>query len=374
MSHAHDPTWRPVRAVLDAAVADGTIPGWALCVRSSRAVDFAGHGGRAELRPRSRPVAEDQPWDLASLTKVLATTPLCLALVADGTLSLDSELQRFLPGVPAGLCVRHCLSHSSGLPPWAPLYEDVLADGLAWGSDAARERVVTQVLRTQLTAAPGTRHAYSDLGMLLLGRLLEVVGGDRLDRLWEPLVRRPSGADLRWGWPGAAATEDCPLRRRVIVGEVHDLNAAVMGGIAAHAGLFGSASAVAAFAAWQLRAWQGSGEEGLDPDLQRRAWSAPGPGSHHLGWDGVSQPGSTAGARWPADGVGHLGFTGASLWVAPRQDVIACLCTNRVHPTIEGGALPGQPPGPRTQAFRALRPAVHDAVVDALAASGRWPG
>ncbi|RME20642.1 MAG: esterase, partial [Deltaproteobacteria bacterium] len=223
-------------------------------------------------------------------------------------------------------------------------------------------------------AAPGAVHCYSDLGILLLGAALEVVGGDRLDRLWDARVRRPTGVDLRFGWPDAAATEDCPVRRRVIVGEVHDLNAAVMGGIAPHAGLFGSAGEAAACAAWQLRAWQGRGDEGLDPELVRTAWGWTAAGSHHLGWDGVSQPGSTAGPSWPPDGVGHLGFTGTSLWVAPRQDVIVCLCTNRVHPTIEGGASPGQPVGPRTRAFRALRPAVHRAIVAALAAGGRWPG
>ena len=120
--------------------------------------------------------------------------------------------------------------------------------------------------------------------------LLEKLGGERLDALQRRALPDP---ELRWGWPGAAATEDCPLRGRVVVGEVHDLNAAVMGGRAPHAGLFGSVRGVAAAAAWQLRAFQGH-HEGLPPGLVRQAFCQQGPGSHRLGWDGVTPGASTA--------------------------------------------------------------------------------
>lgn len=370
MSSAAEHAWGPVIELLHRVEGQGATPGWALCVRSARRPIFTAQGGQAELRPRPRPVLLEHPWDLASLTKVLATTPLAMAMVAAGRLDLDAPLSELVPRAPAGVTARHCLSHCSGLPAWRPLWQALR--GRPWGTSRTRAAVLAEVVDTPLSSEPGTSHVYSDLGFLLLGAALETAGGDRLDRLFEQHVRRPSQVDLRWGWPAAAATEDCPVRGRVIVGEVHDLNAGLMGGIAPHAGLFGSVEAVAAAGAWQLRAWQGEADEGLEPAVVRRFWSERGPGSHYLGWDGVSPQGSSASERWPDDGVGHLGFTGCSLWVAPQQDIVVAFCTNRVHPEIEGGALPGAVAGPRTQAFRALRPVVHRAVVEALERSGRW--
>lgn len=349
-----------VVALLDDALAQGWMAGCAVCVRTPDRVLWRYEAGAAELRPRARPVAPDQAWDLASLSKVLATTPLWMRWAGRGW-DLDAPITNWLPDAPAGVTVRHCLQHSSGLPAWRPLFEEVAASGRAWGTAATRAWVMAAARTTPVTAPPGTKHTYSDLGFLLLGALAEHVGGDRLDRLIEQEVRAQHGADLRWGWPGAAATEDCPVRGGVVVGTVHDLNAAVMGGIAPHAGLFGSATAVAEAAAWQLRAWCGDTSTGLDPAVVRHFWSAVGPGSHRLGWDSPTPGACSAGPRWPLDGVGHLGFTGCSVWIAPREERIVVVLSNRVHPDIEGGARPGAD-GPRTRAFRALRPALHTAI------------
>jgi CubicO group peptidase (beta-lactamase class C family) len=363
--------WPEVEAVLRRAVDDGVVPGAALCVGTRDGQRWSSALGCAELRPLRRPVAPGLAWDLASLTKVLCTTSVAMRLVEEGRLDLDRPVCAWVPEAPPGVTAAHLLQHGSGLPAWGPLHERVDAAGLAWGSPAARASMVEAALAPGLEAAPGQRHRYSDLGFLLLGAVLEAVGGERIDRLFERLVRRHSGADLRWGWPGAAATEDCPRRGRVLVGEVHDLNAAAMGGLAPHAGLFGTPEAVAAHGLWLLRAWDGVGE-GLSAGTVRRFWSSVGPGSHRLGWDGVTPGGSSAGPRWPLDGVGHLAFTGCSLWIAPRQGAVVALCTNRVHPVIEGGAVPSAPVSPRLAAFKRLRPAVHTAVVAGLEAEGRW--
>lgn len=364
--------WSKLEALIDLGLAEGLYAGAALCVRGPDAEIFVTERGFAERIPRMRPVARDQAWDLASLTKVLCGAPLAMALVADGRLDLDAPLVEILPDAPPGVSARHCLQHASGLPAWRPLYEVALAHGWAWGSETTRRRLLDLVRCTPLQATPGERHVYSDLSFLLLCSALEAVGGDRVDRLWERLVRAPSGVDLRFGWPGAAATEFCPVRGGVVVGTVHDLNAAVLGGMSTHAGLFGSARAVAAAAAWQLRAWTGEAGEGLDPAVVRRFWSEPGPGSHRLGWDSPTPGLCSAGPRWPLDGVGHLGFTGCSLWVAPRQGVIVAFLANRVHPYVEGGSVPGAPDTPRYRALRALRPRLHEAVIDALLAQGAW--
>lgn len=359
--------------VLNQAVAAGVVPGAALAVVGPDGPLLLHHVGQAELRPRPRPVQADTAWDLASLTKILATTPLALALAEDGLIDLDRPLRELLPDAPEGVSARHCLQHSSGLPAWSPLFEQVVADRRSWGTEPLRAWLMRRARTIPVRASPGQVHTYSDLGFLLLGAALEAAAGDRLDRLWEQRIRAAMGQDLRWGWPGAAATEDCPERGRVLVGEVHDLNAAVMGGLAPHAGLFGDALAVASAGAWFLACGRGEAG-GLRPETIRRAFGEEGPGSHRLGFDSRSPEGSSAGRHWPLDGVGHLGFTGTSLWLAPTQGIAVALCTNRVHPEVEGGARPGQPPGPRTLAFRALRPAVHEAVVEQMQRDGSWSG
>lgn len=363
--------WRAVEALLDEGLREGLFAGCGLCVRVEDAVLFESERGLAEIAPRRRPVAPGQPFDLASVTKVLGAVPVAMDLVARGALDLDAPLRRWLHDAPEGVSARHCLQHASGLPAWRPLYELVLQRSMAWGAASTREFVLREARTEAVIAPPGARHQYSDLGFLLLCAALEAAGGARLDRLWSGATAR-SGADLRWGWPGAAATELCPVRGGLVVGTVHDLNAAVLGGISSHAGLFGAASDTAAAAAWQLRAWHGEAGEGLDPEVVRHFWSAQGPGSHRLGWDGVSPGASSAGDRWPLDGVGHLGFTGTSVWIAPRQRVVVAFLTNRVHPLVEGGSVAGAPDSPRYRSFRALRPRLHTAIVEVLAGLGRW--
>lgn len=363
-------------ALLDDAVERGLFAGCGLSIWWAGSEGLSLTRGRAELRPRHRSLRPRHPFDVASLTKVLCTTPLVYRLVGDGRLDLDAPIAEWLPDAPPGITSRHLLQHASGLPAWSHIYREVEASGHPWGSKAARSLAMQRARTTPPEAPPGAQHRYSDLGFLTLGSLVETATGMRLDQAWEAAVRRPSGADLRWGWPDAAATEDCPVRRRVVVGEVHDLNAASMGGIAPHAGLFGSATAVAALAQWHLAAWHGE-SHGLDPEVVREGWSHQGPGSHRLGWDGVTPGGSSAGVLWPLDGVGHLGFTGCSLWIAPRQGVVVSFLSNRVHPSVEGGAVPDAlATGDRSQgryaAFRLTRPALHTAIVTGLRRLGVW--
>jgi len=359
-----------VDALLSEAVQSGVFPGASVSIRNStqRLHEFS--VGQAEIRPRMRDVTRDTVWDLASLTKVLATTPIAMAMVAAGDLDLDAPIQRALPDAPKGLTAAHLLTHTSGLPAWQPMQEAVSKDEAQ--TEIARQKIFKVAMQAVPVGSPGSTYVYSDLGFMTLAALLETIGGDRLDALFERYVRAPSGVDLRWGWAEAAATEDCPYRERVVVGEVHDLNAWLMGGVSAHAGLFGSVGAVADAAAWQLRAYRGETREGLSPSVVQRFFSAQAVGSHHLGWDGVSEGGS-AGPMWPKNGVGHLAFTGCSLWLAPRQDIVVAFCSNRVHPEIEGGAVPDAPIHPRYAAFRALRPVLHSVIVEALGASSHWP-
>jgi CubicO group peptidase (beta-lactamase class C family) len=329
------------------------IPSLSVCVRHDGQEVYRRTLGLARHAPR-REVLADAAYDLASLTKALAGSVVAAALVERGMIELDAPVSAWLD-VDDRVTVAHLLQHASGLPAWAPLYQQVAG---AWGTRRARQQVMAAARETRLEADPGARHLYSDLGFIVLLELLERVGGARFDRLFDAFVREPAGIDdLRFGgWPGACATEDCPVRGFVVEGTVHDLNAAALGGLSTHAGLFGTAAAVAGLGE---RLMDAVAEPGLHPGLPGTAlgafWARRGPGSHVCGWDTRSPGATTTGARFPDDAVGHLGYTGCSLWMSPSRRLVVTVLTNRVHPVDD------------LTAIRAARPRIHDAVIDALA-------
>ena len=352
-----------VDGLLERAVADGVIPGVSVCIRKGDADLHVRSFGLAEIRPAERVASNETVWDLASLTKVLATTPIMMTMVHRGEVSLETRVCDLLPEVAEGITVGHLLSHCAGIPAWKAFVDVVSLE--AAGGEETRERILLDASRVNLEAVPGSRHLYSDIGFLILARVIETVTGLSLKQAYRERVGVPSGVQLHWGHPDAAATEDCPQRQRVVRGEVHDLNAWLMGGVSTHAGLFGTATDVAASAAWQLRAFNGATAEGLDPAVVRRFMETQGAGSHRMGWDGVS-PGGSAGPLWPRSGIGHLAFTGCSIWMAPTERIVVALLSNRVHPVIEGGAVPNAPIHPRYVAFRELRQSVHSAIAEAV--------
>jgi len=257
-------------------------------------------------------------FDLASLTKPLATAALAR------TIDLAAEVR---PGVTAW----HLLTHSSGLPAWRQL-------------GATREQILEAARREPLEAPPGTRALYSDLGFILLGEHIERVRGRSLDRLFTDELS--AGVETRFGPVDPERAAPCEGWR----GVVHDENARAMGGIAGHAGLFSTADDVSTLVARWVDAWH-AGDETV-----RRYWSPSGvPGSTWcLGWDRPAPVGSSAGTRWPRDGVGHLGFTGTSIWIDPPRRRWVILLTNRVEPSRNN------------ERIKQFRPALHDLIVEEL--------
>ncbi|MEQ1501459.1 MAG: serine hydrolase domain-containing protein [Myxococcota bacterium] len=327
-----------VARTVDALIADRAVPSASVAVVVDGRTELVHTAGLARLDP-PRPAILDQPYDLASLTKVIAAGTVTAALVDRGALALDAPACRYADGVDPRITVRMLVDHRAGYPAWAPLHRE----------NVGRDAIVDAAIRTPLAAAPGTTHAYSDLGYLVLLRILERVGQDRLDvqlARWVPAIR--------WGWPEAAATEVDP-ERGTIEGVVHDpiafamgasglassaMGSAGSGAVSSHAGAFGTARAVAAF-----------GWDALTGGVPRLPWVGPGP--HRGGWDQAVRGGAT-GAWWPADGVGHLGFTGTSVWIAPRDRVVVAALTNRLHPRDD-----------RTR-IREVRAAIADAVAQTL--------
>jgi len=366
--------FEPVRRLSAAATEDGTVPGIVLLVAAGGQIVFHDAFGDRQLVPRKLPIFPDTLFDVASITKAVVTSVIAMREVAAGRLTLELPVAELLPEFEgadrAGVTVRQLLSHSSGLPAHRPFWRQ------AAEAPSERRAVLLAAAREPLEYAPGTRAIYSDLGFMLLGWLLERVTGERLDAAARRQIVGPLGLKATTfmslsepderarvlGDRSIAATQLCPERHRMLIGEVDDLNAMAMGGIAGHAGLFSTAAELSRIAAALCAAWRGDGGGGgalVEREVIRTFWSPSGvPGSTwRLGWDGPAAANSQAGTRFPRAGVGHLGFTGCSLWIDPERDTWIVMLTNRVHPAV-----------PKDDRFKRFRPILHDAIVDALAA------
>jgi CubicO group peptidase (beta-lactamase class C family) len=360
--------------LVDGSTEDRVIPGAVLAVGQAGAIVFLQAFGHRQVDPSVEKATRDTVYDLASLTKALVTSVLAMKAVARGLIDLDAPLGDQLEAMAhrPQVTLRRVLAHAGGFPAHRKFYEDVATGALP--SEQARAAILAAAAAEPQAYQPGTRSVYSDLGFMLLGELLEARMSARLDTLAEGEIFRPLGlasigfVDLlaapgatRFGGHDVAPTERCPVRGRLIRGEVHDLNAYAMGGVAGHAGLFGTASDVLEIGFALCAAYRKSGPNGgapiVDPEVLRLFWQPAGiPGSTwRLGWDGPAATGSLAGDLLSKRAVGHLSFTGCSLWIDPEQEVCIALLTNRVHPSVRDD--------PR---FRALRPALHDAALQAI--------
>ena len=329
------------------------IPSWSLSVFQDGATRFCHTEGFAQVDP-PRATSHDQVYDLASLTKVIAGVSALAALVEQGEVRLEQTVRTWIDSIDPTMTVAHLLNHSAGYPAWAALYDQV-SD---WGTPLTREQVIDAAVQTPLSHPPGHTHVYSDLGFLTLLRVIERASNQRIDAYLDSLPWFEQDPwSLSWGQSDAAATEMCPVREGLIRGQVHDLNTCAMGGVSSHAGLFGSARGVGRFADAFCRALLAPGTTTLPGHALRVLFDHPVPAhhGHRGGWDTVSMEGYTStGKFFPPDAIGHLGYTGTSLWIVPSKATSIVLLTNRIHPTDD------------KQGIRAFRPAVHDAVSQAL--------
>lgn len=361
----------PVDSLLACAIEQGVFPGGALLVRRAGAVVYRRAVGFRCLEPQPLPLTVETLFDLASLTKPLATSLAVFRFIAQHKLDFDDPVCRFLPDFQGRqkdrVTVRHLLSHRSGLPAWRPYFEAISGPA----PRAAREWVYAQIGREPLAAAPGERAVYSDLGFMLLGALVERLSGQALDVYCQRSVFAPLGLPattfVNLDTPGQAvshdiaATEHCAWRRRVVCGQVHDENAYVMGGVAGHAGVFSSLDDVDRLVSRLVDCYHGR-HAFLPAELLGECWTRDGqvPGSSWaLGWDTRSAQGSSAGELFSAHSVGHLGFTGTSVWIDLERQVHVILLTNRVHPSRNNTAI------------RSFRPRLHDAVMRAALGTRR---
>jgi CubicO group peptidase (beta-lactamase class C family) len=309
--------------------------------------------GRLTYEPEAPAATEDTIFDLASLTKVIATATLCMRALEQGRLMPGTRVGDFLRdwrGVDReDVTARDLLAHCSGLTGYLPFYTDPAVRGRA-----AFERAICEL---PLEYAPRTQAIYSDLGFILLGCILEDAFRRPLADSFE-VVRSVFTSDILLFKPDlalksrVAPTERDPWRGRLLVGEVHDENCWALGGVAGHTGLFGTAGAVGDFARAILATFASDSPLARRSTLERfatRTIDVRG-SSRALGWD-TMLPTSSCGTRLSRRAIGHTGFTGTSLWIDPVKDLYIVLLTNRVHPTRENNQL------------KAIRGEIHDAIL-----------
>jgi beta-glucosidase-like glycosyl hydrolase/CubicO group peptidase (beta-lactamase class C family) len=349
-------TFADVDATVERFIAKKAFPGAVVAVgREGALVHFKAYGRRT-YDPDAAPMTVDTLFDLASLTKVIVTTTMAMMMVDEGRLELDRPVRDFFPKFTGGakdkITVRHLLTHSSGIDWWAPLYKEA----------HTMPEYLNRIVPMELKYEPGTKSVYTDLGVMMLGDILERVSGTDLnrfakDRLFEPMKMRDTGFKPSESMKARIApTEfDQDWRKRLVWGEVHDENAAGLGGIAPHAGLFGTAPDLARFAAMLLNGGVFENRRYVAPDTVARFTTRANvpDSSRALGWDTPSEN-SSAGTLMSKRAFGHTGFTGTSMWMDPETGVFVILLTNRVHPTRENNLI------------REARPQIADAVMRGL--------
>lgn len=339
--------------ILRDAIAAHAFPGAAVAVTHDAELVAVKGFGHFTFDPASPTVSGDKIFDLASVSKVVATTAMAMILYERGELDLEMPVRNVVPEFADEdprrdeVTLRMLLAHSSGLPAYEKLFERA----------STRDELLQSAFETPLAAEPGSLAAYSDIGFIILGEALSRIANQPLDRFCQANVFGPLGMATTSFCPPVARRSSIPptvddtwFRHRLIQGEVHDENASVLGGVAGHAGVFACGADVAAFADAMLRGTLVRAE--TVSLFTQREMNPPGT-SRALGWDTPSQP-SQSGKYFSASSFGHLGYTGTSLWIDPQRQLSVTLLTNRTWPDH------------RNQAIKQVRPAFHDAMIEAL--------
>ena len=374
-----------VQKAIEKSIEKAEIPGAVVLARMPIEDELFEHlcvRGHAVLQPERLPMTRETVFDLASLTKPMATSSAILLLVKAGAIQLRDPVSKVLPAFADrdkdAVTLRHLLTHSAGLKPWRAFHKLLIRKerksfDRILGTPEGREWILNRVIRSGLVHDPGEAAVYGDLDFIVLGAVVEAVAQQPLDVFCAEQIFGPLGMkDTRFlplpvdGTSSAnavpaelrrriAATENCAWRDRILWGEVHDPNASAMGGVAGHAGLFSTADDVMTFAGAFLDGWHGRSD--LFPQTLVREFCTrqhlPKDSDWAMGWDTPTPGASSSGQYFSANSVGHLGFTGTSLWIDLEREAIVVMLTNRVHLVAKRSRFD-------------LRPKLHDFIIDAF--------
>ncbi|MBI4535081.1 MAG: serine hydrolase [Ignavibacteriae bacterium] len=342
--------------IVEAAIGDSAFPAAQVLIAKDGVVAYNKSFGTYSYDPSSGKISARTQFDLASLTKVIATTASVMKLIDQGKLALDDRVSEYVPrfvqGRKSAITIRHLLTHTAGFAPFRRL----------WTTCKTSAEALDSVYATEPLADPGDTTIYSDIGMIVLGKVVEEAAGISLDEFarrefYEPLGMSSTGFRPAQAMRSQIApTElDTIWRKRTVHGTVHDENAEILGGVSGHSGLFSNASDLALFMQMIMNGGYYGGVRYLSDSIVHeftRRQSASS--TRALGWDTKSATSSSAGEQFSSTSFGHTGFTGTSIWADPERNLFVVFLTNRVHPTRANSKI-----------FK-IRPVLHDAVIQAL--------
>jgi len=357
-----------ITEILNKGLAEKVYPGAVLLIARKEGIVFFDTVGNRTLRPEPLPMEKETRFDLASLTKPLATTLAAMKLVEDNLLDLDEPISSLIEPFPwkdkADITPRLLLNHSSGLADWKPYYLELIQLPIKERKPAVRRLIMEETLREK----PYTVSLYSDLGFIVLEWIIEIMTGIDLSSFlnttfYQPLGLKNLHLDTVAREPMTkkglyAATEDCPWRKEIIQGHVHDENAYALGGYSGHAGLFGTAHNIFTLSTALVSIYHGHNTGMLKSKTVRTFLSRQEivPGSTWaLGWDTPSKNNSTSGNCFSTNSIGHTGFTGTSLWIDVEKNITVIFLTNRIHLNRSN------------EKIRKFRPELHNLIMRELA-------
>lgn len=353
---------KKIDQAFDEALTQGVFPGAALAVGRPKKTLLKKVYGLAERIPVTRKISLKTYFDLASITKIFVTTTLAMILNEKGLLDLETPAVKYFPSWKkepySKIRIKNLLQHNSGLPAYKPYFENLMPKAFeGMPPDLVRKTLLDKIVKEGLENEVGAVRTYSDLGFILLGLVLEKITEKPLERLFLDWIAKPlklsgsffiplQGKTKKINRAEFASTERCPLRRKILAGEVDDEHAWLLGGVAGHAGLFGTLSDAVTMAEEFLKMNEDKSKL-VKRETFRRFVDAKPP----LGFDTPSPQNSQAGNLFSKDSIGHLGFTGCSIWIDLARKFYVILLTNRVHPHRYN------------EGIKAFRPKIHDLIL-----------
>lgn len=361
---------KKIDRAFEEAIVSGVFPAADVLVAKNGEVAFEAAYGNAR---------KGTCFDIASLTKPFSTAALAMTLVAEKLLTLDDTVYQWLAGARRPehkeITAKLLLEHTSGLPAWQPYFRELPMSMI--GTEAGKRIILDNCYNEMLVAKPGSKTIYSDIGYIILGEMIEQAGGAKLDELFDMHIAKPLkledtffnriiGAPIQTSKKKTdssshhkriAPTEDCPWRERVIRGEVHDQNAYALGGVAGHAGLFSTAGDLHTLTKELVACWRGNGSlvpTAVAKEFMKVGDKKPEGDAFTLGWMRPSRKNSSSGHFFSPQSIGHLGYTGCSIWIDLAKDFWIILLTNRVHPSSTN------------EKIKTFRPKIHDLIFEEI--------